>query len=263
MPSGPVPRGEAPALAPALRSAAAHVFVTDPDCPMLGDEDRHHLERVLRLRPGQMVTVSDGAGAWRCCTWRAGGDLELAGEVMAAPAPSPAVTVGLALTKGERPDWAVQKLTEVGVDRILLLTTARSVVRLDAHTAERRVQRWRRVAREAAMQSRRTVLPDVVGVRSLADVMAGVVGVGDVVDAPGVENGPVPRACLAEPGGDPPSLARPVVLVGPEGGWAPEELALGLPSLDLGPAVLRTESAAVAAGLLLCALRAGLVGEDH
>ncbi len=257
MPTGPVPRGEAPALAPALRSAAAHVFVTDPACPVLGDEDRHHLERVLRLRPGQMVTAADGAGAWRCCTWRAGGDLEPAGEVMAVPAPSPAVTVGFALTKGERPDWAVQKLTEVGVDRILLLTTARSVVRLDAHTAERRVQRWRRVAREAAMQSRRTVLPEVVGVRSLADVVAGAVGVGDMGDGPGV------AACLAEPGGGPPSLARPVVVVGPEGGWAPEELALGLPTVDLGPSVLRTESAAVAAGLLLCALRAGLVGEDH
>jgi 16S rRNA (uracil1498-N3)-methyltransferase len=240
------------------------VFVADPACPVLGDEDRHHLERVLRLRPGQVVTVADGTGAWRCCTWRAGGDLEPAGEVTAAPVPSPAVTVGFALTKGERPDWAVQKLTEVGVDRILLLTTARSVVRLDAHAAERRVQRWRRVAREAAMQSRRTVLPEVVGVLSLADVVADVAAdVPGLGDGPGVEDGPGPGACLAEPGGDPPSLAQPVVLVGPEGGWAPEELALGLPAVDLGPSVLRTESAAVAAGLLLCSLRAGLVGEDH
>ncbi len=110
------------------------------------------------------------------------------------------------------------------------------------------------------MQSRRTLLPEVVGVLFLADVVADVAGLGD---GSGVGNGPGPGACLAEPGGDPPSLSRPVVLVGPEGGWAPEELALGLPAVDLGPSVLRTESAAVAAGLLLCSLRAGLVGEDH
>ncbi len=255
-----MPSGDVPALAPALRSAAAHVFVADPASPVLAEEDRHHLERVLRVRPGQMVTVADGAGGWRCCTWRAGGDLEPAGDVMATQAQSPPVTVGFALTKRERPDWAVQKLTEVGVDSIVLLETARSVVRLDADAVERRVQRLRRVAREAAMQSRRTLLPEVVGVLFLADVVADVAGLGD---GSGVGNGPGPGACLAEPGGDPPSLSRPVVLVGPEGGWAPEELALGLPAVDLGPSVLRTESAAVAAGLLLCSLRAGLVGEDH
>jgi 16S rRNA (uracil1498-N3)-methyltransferase len=166
------------------------------------------------------------------------------------------VTVGFALTKGERPDWAVQKLTEVGVDRILCLVTARSVVRPDAIAAERRVQRWRRVAREAAMQSRRTLLPEVVGVLALADVMAGL-----VVDVVNGRGRPGLGAGLAEPGGEPPSLDRPVVLVGPEGGWAAEELASGLPTVDLGPGVLRTESAAVAAGVLLCSLRAGLVGE--
>ncbi len=237
---------------PALRSAAAHAFVADLAAPALEDEDHHHLERVLRLRPGQAVTVADGAGGWRCCTWRADGELEPAGDVISAPAPSPPVTVGFALTKGERPDWAVQKLTEVGVDRILGLVTTRSVVRLDADAADRRVRRWRRVARGAAMQSRRTVLPEVAGVLSLADVELNLVG--DVASR-GVS--------LAEPGGDPPSLLRPVVLVGPEGGWAPEELDSGPPTVDLGPGVLRTESAAVAAGVLLCSLRAGLVGEKR
>jgi len=174
------------------------------------------------------------------------------------------VTVGFALTKGERPDWAVQKLTEVGVDRILCLVTARSVVRPDADAVDRRLQRWRRVAREAAMQSRRTVLPEVVGVLGVADVVAEAavdVVVDVVVDGAA---GPGPggfAAALAEPGGEPPSLDRPVVLVGPEGGWAPDELASGLPTVDLGSGVLRTESAAVAAGVLLCSLRAGLVGE--
>ncbi|MBV9411855.1 MAG: 16S rRNA (uracil(1498)-N(3))-methyltransferase, partial [Acidimicrobiia bacterium] len=67
-------------------------------------------------------------------------------------------------------------------------------------------------------------------------------------------------AALAEPAGPAPSLDRPVVLVGPEGGWADEEAATGVSRVGLGPTVLRTETAAVAAGALLCALRAGLVG---
>lgn len=248
----------------ALRSAAAHAFVADLAAPSLAPEDHHHLERVLRLRPGQVVTVADGAGNWRCCTWVAGG-LEPVGEVSAVPAPAPVVTVGLALTKGERPDWAVQKLTEMGVDRILFLVTARTVVRPDAEAVDRRMQRWRRLAREAAMQSRRTMLPEVAGVLSLADVAAEADVAGDGVGRTGAGAGVGVGVGvgLAEPGGEPPSLDRPVVLVGPEGGWGPEELASGLPTVDLGPGVLRTESAAVAAAVLLCSLRVGVVGEKR
>ncbi|MDQ3575404.1 MAG: 16S rRNA (uracil(1498)-N(3))-methyltransferase [Actinomycetota bacterium] len=230
----------------ALRSAAAHVFVDDLEAPRLSQDDRHHLERVLRLRRGQAVTVADGAGGWRCCRWGRDAALEPVGEVVRSPAPSPPVTVGFALTKGERPEWVVQKLTEVGVDRIVILVAARSVVRLDEETAGRRVQRWRRVAREAAMQSRRTSLPELEGVLPLAGATA--------VD------GAAAGAVLAEPGGLALSLERPV-MVGPEGGWAPEELALGHATVDLGPNVLRAETAAVAAGVLLCSLRTGLVME--
>ncbi len=230
----------------ALRSAGAHVFVADLEAPRLTEDDRHHLERVLRLRPGQAVTVADGAGGWRWCTWGREGALEPVGEVVRSPASSPPVTVGFALTKGERPEWVVQKLTEVGVDRIVIVVAARSVVRLDEEAAGRRVQRWRRVAREAAMQSRRTSLPEVEGVVPLAGAMA----------ADGAAEG----AVLAEPGGLGLSLGHPVV-VGPEGGWAPEELASGRATVDLGPTVLRAETAAVAVGVLLCSLRAGLVTE--
>lgn len=228
-----------------LRAAAAHAFVDDLRTPELSDGDRHHLERVLRLRPGQVVTVADGSGRWRRCTWRPGGGLEPAGEVAAPPPPAPVVTVGFALTKGDRPDWVVQKLTEVGVDRIVGLVAARSVVRLDEEAAAGRVRRWRRVAREAAMQSRRTTIPEVTGVLSVPEAVD--------LAGPG-------HVALARPGGGAPSLRRPAVLVGPEGGWAPDELATAMPSVDLGPTVLRGETAAVAAGVLLCALRAGLVG---
>lgn len=224
---------------------AAHVFVADLAAPVVGDGDRHHLERVLRLRPGEVVTASDGRGSQRRCVVSAGMALEPAGEVVTVPRPVPPVTVAFAVPKGDRPEWVVQKLTEVGVDRIVPMVTARTVVRWDAGRAPRNADRLRKVAREAAMQCRRSWLPEVSDLAAFDD-LAGGVGV-----------------ALADAGGAPPALDHPVVLVGPEGGWSPEERA-GAMTVALGPHVFRTETAAIAAGVLLCAVRAGLLmpGDD-
>jgi 16S rRNA (uracil1498-N3)-methyltransferase len=219
----------------------AHAFVADPATPDLDPEDRHHLERVLRLRRGEEVTVSDGAGRWRVCRLGAGGALEPVGDVVVVPRPVPAVAVGLALTKGARPELAVQKLTELGVDRIAPFVADRSVARWDGERAERHVARLRRVAREAAMQARLAHLP----------VVADVVDFAAVASAPG--------AARCDRGGAPPSLATPFLLVGPEGGWSDAERSAALPVVGLGPTVLRAETAAIAAGALLAALRAGVV----
>ncbi|MDX6410113.1 MAG: rRNA (uracil1498-N3)-methyltransferase [Gaiellaceae bacterium] len=195
---------------------------------------------MLRLRPGDTVTVSDGAGGRLEC--RFGPALVPVGDVERVARPEPQVTVAFAVVKGQRPEWAVQKLTEIGVDRIVPLLAARSVVRWPAGEAGTQVARLRRVAREAAMQSRRVWLPAVDAVTPFAALAA--------------ERG----AAVAHPGGGPPALARPVVLVGPEGGWDSAELVAAGPALvGLGPSVLRTETAAVVAGTLLCALRAGVV----
>lgn len=223
-----------------MRSSSAHVFVDDLDAPVLVPADLHHLGRALRLRAGELVSVSDGHGGLRPCAWTGAG-VEPTGEVVRRPAPAPALTVAFAPVKGDRPEWVVQKLTEVGVDRIVPFTAARSVVRWDGERGPRQAERWRRIAREAAMQARRVWLPEVAEPTSFAAVVA------------------LPGVALAEPGGDPLTLDRPVVAVGPEGGWAPDELAAGLPRVDLGATVLRAETAAMAAGVLLCALRGGLV----
>ena len=227
-----------------LLPAAAHVFVADLDAPELDEGDRHHLGRVLRLRPGEAVTVSDGAGRWRPCRLRAGLGLEPDGPVTEEPRAAPAVTVAFALTKGERPEWVVQKLTEVGVDRIVPVAAARSVVRWEGGKATAQVARLRQVARAAAMQARRAWLPEVGELAGFAEA---------------VERLAPEGVALVHAGGSPPSLDRPAVLVGPEGGWAPAELERSLPMVSLGPTVLRAETAAVAAGLLLCAIRGGLV----
>ena len=226
-----------------MGAARAHVFVADPAAPELSPADRHHLERVLRLRAGDEISVADGAGQWRRCRLAPGGVLEALDDVVVAARPRPEVAVAFALTKGERPDWAVQKLTEVGVDAIVPFTAERSVVRWSGERAAAQAERWRRIAREAASQSRRVWLPHVEDVQPFEQVVAR------------------PGAVLAEADGDPPTLAHPLVLVGPEGGWSPEELAAGahLPRVRLGDATLRAETAAVVAGTLLGALRAGLV----
>jgi 16S rRNA (uracil1498-N3)-methyltransferase len=229
----------------AARRAAAHVFVADLEQPELDPDDVHHLTRVLRLRPGEALSVSDGDGGWRSCQLGAGGALEVVGDLRRFERRHPQITVGFAPGKGDRPEWAVQKLTEAGVERIVLLRTERSVVRWDGERARRHLERLSVVARQAAMQSRQLWLPQLRGPMSVEAVIS---------DADYRE-----AVALATPGGGPPSLGQPCVLVGPEGGWSPDEERSGPPGVALGSAVLRTETAALAAGVLLAALRDGLV----
>jgi 16S rRNA (uracil1498-N3)-methyltransferase len=223
----------------------AHVFVADLDRPELAEDDGHHLDRVLRLRPGEVVSASDGRGGLRLCTYVGAGGVEPAGEAAWEEAPAPPLAVGFALIKGDRPEWIVQKLTECGVDRIVPFVGERSVVQWEAAKAERQAERMARVAREAAMQSRRRWLPVVEAVAPFASVVAEANGSGWV------------RADLGAD--EAPTLDRPSILVGPEGGWSEAERVAVAAAVGLGPTVLRAETAAVAAGVLLSALRSGVV----
>jgi len=220
-------------LPAALRTSAAHVFVDDLDAPELDERDAHHLRRVLRLRDGEAVTISDGRGAWRPARWCAGAAV-VDGDVVEQP-PERGVCIAAAIPKGERLEWMVQKLAEVGVGSIVLVDCDRSVVRWSAERATTHVARLRRVAREAAMQSRRTWLPAVAGPTPFADV-AGTAG-----------------AVLADPAGPPVDARRAgtgTVIVGPEGGFTEREMAVA-PSVSLGDHVLRIETAALVAAVLV------------
>ena len=218
-----------------------HVFVENLEHPELRDEDRHHLTRSLRLRPGDIFTASDGAGSWRVCRLGSGpqGQAEPDGEVVYAEAPRPKLTIGFALIKGGRPELVVQKLTELGVDAIVPFTAEHSVVRWDADRATRHIERLRRVAREAAMQSRQVRIPDIGEVAEFAHLAA------------------QPEAVRADIDGGAPSLDHPTVLIGPEGGWSDTERHQ-LDAIRISSSVLRSETAAITTAALLTALRDGL-----
>ncbi len=215
------------------------VFVDDLDQPVLDDGDRHHFERVLRVAPGADIVVGDGAGAWRPA--RFGPRIEPTGPVSRdRPHPYP-VTVAFAPVKGAKPEWVVQKLTEIGVDRIQPVLTERTVVRWDEARRRRMVDRMLVAAREACLQSRRLTLPEVAEPCTLGAHLA---------REPGV--------VLADPGGSDPSARDRSVVVGPEGGLTADEVA-DRPTVRLPGHVLRAETAVVVAAGVLVALRGGLV----
>ncbi len=210
------------------------VLVEDLDHPELDDDDRKHLERSLRLRDGDGITVADGVGSWRLA--RLGPSVEPEGPVRFEPEPRQPAVVGFAPVKGDRSELIVQKLTELGVDVIVPLTTERSVVRWDDRRVAKNRERHARIAREAAMQSRNPRLPRVEDPHGLDQFLEA-----------------WPDAVLADPEGENgPDLLieRAVVAIGPEGGFSPAERH-NRPTVRLPGRILRTETAAIAAAVLL------------
>ena len=215
-----------------LRGGAAHLFVASLDAPVLSDADAHHVLRVLRVRPGEPVTVSDGQGAWAPAVLGRDGDVALTGAVVHEPEPRWRIGVAFAPVKAGKPEVIVQKLTELGVDDVVpLVATARSVARWEESRTGRQHARLVAVAREAAMQSRRTRLP--------------------VVHEPVVLGALDAGAAFAEPGGDEVAPVHRLVVVGPEGGFDPGEIPAGAPRVSLGEGILRSETAAIVAGALM------------
>ncbi|MGA0804411.1 MAG: RsmE family RNA methyltransferase [Ilumatobacteraceae bacterium] len=238
----------------ALRNSVAHVFVDHLDSPSLTDTDQHHLSRVLRVRDGERVTASDGRGSWRSCAWADGG-LRADGDVVTEAAPLQRVGVAFVPVKGDRNEWSVQKLTEIGIDDIVLLApTRRSVVRWT--DTEKQLRKLALVAREAAMQSRRVWLPKVVAGVSLADALS---MPGAAVADPAASY-PVSRAALpaatsiASQGATNPAYPT-LIVVGPEGGFDDDEIPANVPRVRLGDTILRAETATLVAATLLSAWR--------
>jgi 16S rRNA (uracil1498-N3)-methyltransferase len=234
-----------------MARASAHVLVDGDlaDRLVVDGADGHHLARARRLRAGEIVTAADGAGRWRA--YRAddvgNGSVTLAadGAPKVEPTLVPALAVAFALTKNEKPEIVIARLTELGVDRISPLIARRSVMRWNDERARVAAERHDRAAREAAMQSRRARLP-VVEPPGGFETVAGRPGV-VIADA----RGGTPES-LPDPG-----PAGWLLVVGPEGGLDETELDLlaAAPRLRLGPHVLRAETAAVAGAAALNPLR--------
>lgn len=246
-----------------MRTRGPHFLVppaaVSDDRVVLRGDDAHHLRVVLRAGPGDLVSVADGTGSLlQTRVVRAPADgHDAAGDVvlriearMHVPAPRPSLTVVHALPKGRKLDDVVQRLSEVGVDRLVPVHSARSQVRLTPVKAGKAVQRWRAVALAAAKQSRRARPLIVDDVGEWADAWPEAV--------PAVvlwEEATTPlRECLTGVGV---AGAESLWLgVGPEGGLTADEArGPGPVPASLGPVILRTETAAlVAASLVLGAV---------
>jgi 16S rRNA (uracil1498-N3)-methyltransferase len=203
----------------------------------LAGAEGHHAADVQRLTTGEALLLGDGRGGLVhgvVAAARKGAlDVDL-GAARRVPAADPAITVVQGIAKGERAELAVQLLTEVGVDRIVPWQASRSVARWKD---DRPLQRWRATAREAVKQSRRAWLPEVTEARTTRQLaLAGTVLVLHEEASEPLSAVPLPAA------------GEITLVVGPEGGVAPDELAaFGGTPVRLGPEVLRTSTAGAAA----------------
>lgn len=219
---------------------------------LAGDEGRHAAV-VRRIGPGESVLVGDGRGrgvrAVVLAASKSGLQLRVEAHLV-APAPALEVVAVQALAKGDRSELAVEMLTEMGVGRIWPWQASRSIVRWSAERGDKALARWRSTAREATKQSRRLRVPEVGPVLSTARLVEEIerADLALVLD----EDAAVPLRDVVLP-----ARGRVLLVVGPEGGIAAEELerftAAGARAVLLSDGVLRTSTAGVVAlaGLLL------------
>ncbi|EFE69583.1 16S rRNA (uracil(1498)-N(3))-methyltransferase [Streptomyces viridosporus] len=218
-----------------------------------GPEGRHAVS-VKRLRAGEGVVLTDGAGRWaegEVAGTEGKDRLVVAlGDVVEEPAESPRLTVVQALPKGDRGELAVETMTEVGVDAIVPWSAARCITQWKGERGLKSLAKWRATAREAGKQSRRVRFPEVAEVATTKQVVPLLAGAAfaAVLHESGTE--PLATAEL-------PASGDIVLVVGPEGGISPEELELfaqaGARPYRLGRSVLRTSTAGTAAAAVLLA----------
>lgn len=221
---------------------AERFYVNSPLAPgevVLRGPEAHHLGTVCRVRPGDAVCLFNGDGLEYPARAVAVSRREVAVEVLRVEAPPRerplALRVAAPLPRGDRAQFLVEKLTELGVSELVLLSTRRSVVA----PREAKLEKLHRHVIEASKQCGRNVLMRLTGPLAWDDLLAA--------------SAAVPRRLLAHPGGEPLGELAPAetfLAVGPEGGLTDEEVAqavaAGWRPVGLGPAVLRVETAAVA-----------------
>lgn len=238
---------------------ALHFVVDEAGSARPGDTialtgaEAHHAAAVRRVRVDEAVTLGDGRGAWLSGVVTAVApkqvDVRVTGREQ-VDAPAPRFVLVQALAKGDRDELAVQAATELGVDAIVPWQASRSVSRWDAK-AEKGLARWRTIVREAAKQAHRAWIPDVEGVARTADLVSRAGSALVLVLEPSAS------VRLTEVAAETSDARDVVLVVGPEGGIAPEELSAledaGARLVRLGDTVLRTSTAGAAAISVLSA----------
>jgi 16S rRNA (uracil1498-N3)-methyltransferase len=232
------------------------VFVVETDAvhnatiELTGDEG-HHAAAVKRIRPGEYVIVTDGRGSGAACLVRSVSKQGLVAEVawwMTERPPQPRLVVVQAIPKGDHADRAVDLVTEVGADLIVPWAAARNVVTWKGDREAKALTRWRSVAHAAAKQSRRLWFPEVAGVQTTTQLA-------DLVSASALTLVLDEGAERAVSQFDVPQDGDVVLVVGPEGGITPDELAslvdAGAKPALLGPTVLRSSTAGVVAAAVV------------
>jgi 16S rRNA (uracil1498-N3)-methyltransferase len=213
------------------------------DRAYLLDNNANHLFRVLRAQAGQQYdVVADGVARLGTITFASPNKVEFhLGEDVLSEA-LPEIEIYLSIFKFDHMEWAMEKLTELGVTRIVPMVAARTSHHL-IKAAETRVERWRKIAKEASQQARRVSPPEIAEAVKLEKAMAGAIGARIVLSE--VEESVSLKSALA---GIRPPLA---MAFGPEGGWTEEEVQLfkdhGWMPATLGHTILRAETAAIAA----------------
>lgn len=220
--------------------------ITDTTIRITGG-DAYHIARVLRMHPGEQLTVCDGLGTDYSTVIRSATAQEVHLEILercpTLSEPTTQVTLYQGLPKSDKMDWIVQKTVELGIARIVPVTMSRSISRTDAQKAEKKQERWQKIAAEAAGQSGRGCIPIVSPPLSWRQMLAEII--------------PSQTLLFYEGGGRPlPDLvdsktAELSIIVGPEGGFSEREVQelkeAGITSATLGKRILRCETAPVAA----------------
>ena len=241
-----------------------HRFYADPDRSdmsraFLTKDDAHHALNVLRLRTGDPAEIILEGNRYNACIESvSSGDVSLR---LDAPLPSTEtripVTLFQGIPKGDKMDWIVQKSSELGVRTIVPVEMSRCVVRLDPHDIRKKTERWQKIAREAGKQSGRCMIPEVLSPASFR-ILPDLFRTCDCIAVPWEEcssGGPLSFYSRH------PSLSSLGIVIGPEGGIAPEEMheimEWGGEAITLGKRILRTETA----GLSSLSVFLGLYGE--
>lgn len=228
-------------------------FVSAQELPEVGKtlaltgETAHHISRSLRMKPGETVTLCDGEGQDGDCEILAIDDATVTVEVReifsSKTEPDVEVVLFQGLPKGDKMEWITQKAVELGASQIIPVVTHRSISTPDEKSAAKKVQRWQKIANEAAQQSQRGILPRVGEVIPFAQAIK--------------QSGQFDRMLVCYEGGGisiseavAPEDKRIAVWIGPEGGWESSEIDIlrqqGAEIITLGPRILRTETAPMA-----------------